>query len=110
MTGPDMGNPATAETVNGAPKVDRAWDTICIRDNPTRRRTQALRRLTAKLDALAVWKEDIRRRLVIAQDMLDAGCLFPIEIDDLADAVRAWRLAAARVPLDLDGVETRRPS
>ena len=71
---------------------------------------QRLTRLTTKLDALCVWKEDIERRLVIAQDMLDAGCLFPIEIDDLADAVRAWRLAAARVPLDLDGVETRRPS
>ena len=58
--------------------------------------------LTARLGALCVWKEDIERRLVIAQDMLEAGCLFPIEIDDLADATHAWRLAAARVVIDLD--------
>ena len=72
---------------------------------------QRLNRLTARLDALCVSKEDIERRIAIAQDMLERGCLFTVEVDDLQDAVRAWRMAAARVVLDLhDFGDVRRPA
>ena len=97
-----------------APSMGRLADEKSdVRDNvlsskpqssPQQKSHAALRlnRLTAKLDALAVWRDDLADRIDRAMQMQDAGCLFHIEIDDLADAVRVWRLAAARVALDLD--------
>ena len=65
---------------------------------------QRLVRLTAKLDALAVWKEDIERRIADVDARLWEPnwffCrVYQDEVDDLIDAVRAWRLAAASVAL-----------
>ena len=61
--------------------------------------TQAIRLLTARIAFLADWKEDIERRIAVARELLDRGALFAQEQDDLIDAVRAWRLAAASVAL-----------
>ena len=68
---------------------------------------QRLVRLTARLDALAVWRDDLLCRIAVAEEKLHAdgnlyfSRLYPDEMDDLFDAVAAWRLAAARVVLDL---------
>ena len=68
---------------------------------------QRLNRFTAKLDALATWRDDLLDRIAVAEDKLHADSnlyfsrLYPDELDDLIDAVRAWRLVAARVALDL---------
>ena len=62
---------------------------------------QRLNRLTSRLDGLAIWRDDILDRIDHAKQMQDAGCLFAAEQDDLIDAVKAWKLAAARVALDL---------
>ena len=58
--------------------------------------------LTARLAALAAWRDDIQERIDRAICLQDRGALFAIEQDDLIDAVRAWKLAAARMVLDLD--------
>lgn len=65
-----------------------------------------LRRLTARLDALAAWRDDLLARIAVAKEKLHAdgnlyfSRLYPDELDDLIDAVRAWRLTAARVVVD----------
>ena len=69
---------------------------------PRQLKVQALRRLTARLDALCVWRDDIQRRIEHARELQERGALFRQEQDDLIDAVRSWRLAAARVGLDLE--------
>ena len=98
-TAPARGRRAdTSGFVGGTTKPDLAAGTATVN-------LRDLRSLTAKLDALCVRKEDIERRLRAAERMLDAGCLFPIEIDDLADAVAAWRMAAADVVLGLSNPE-----
>ena len=66
-----------------------------------------VRRLTARLDALATWKEDIERRIADVDARLWEpnwffSRVYQDEIDDLADATRAWRMAAARVVLEID--------
>ena len=72
---------------------------------------QRLNRLTAKLDALAVWRDDLLERIAVAEEKLHAdgnlyfSRLYPDELDDLIDATRAWRIAAARVALDLENAE-----
>jgi hypothetical protein len=70
------------------------------------RRRARLRRLLPKLDALCVWKRDIERRIADVDARLWEpneffSRVYQDEVDDLADAVAAWRLAAARVVLDL---------
>ena len=60
---------------------------------------QRLNRLTARLGALCVWRDDILDRIDTAQDLQDRGALFPLEQD--GDAVAAWRLAAGGVVLDI---------
>ncbi len=62
-----------------------------------------IRRFTAKLAALAVWKEEIDRQIEYAANLQERGCLFPIELDVLDEAVRASCLAAARVVLEEPG-------
>ena len=68
---------------------------------------QRLVRLTARLDALATWRDDLLDRIAVAEEKLYAdgnlyfSRLYPDEMDDLIDAVAAWRLAAARVVVDL---------
>ena len=58
-----------------------------------------VRRLAALLDSLAVRRDDLLERIDRAQALQERGALFAIEQDDLIDAVRAWRLAAADVVL-----------
>ena len=60
-----------------------------------------VRRLTAVLDAVAVRRDDLLDRIDRAMQLQERGALFAIEQDDLIDATAAWRLAAARVALDL---------
>ena len=69
--------------------------------------THDLRLLTARLNALCVWKKDIERRIADVDARLWEPnwffCrVYQDEVDDLTDAVAAWRLAAAGVVLDLD--------
>ena len=94
--------------INEAPRLGAGTPRECCRlaslrprDTKNLPHVQALRRLTARLAFMADWRDDLAERLLHAKQMQDAGCLFPIEIDDLADATRAWRLAAGRVVLDL---------
>ena len=61
------------------------------------RRRVRLRRLLAKLDALVIWRDNLLERIAHAQELQDRGCLFVVEQDDLIDAAKAWRLAAAGV-------------
>ena len=102
-----------------APTMGRLADEKSgVRDNVLSSRPQGspqvnsirLRRLTAKLAALADWRDSILDRIEHAKRMQDAGCLFAVEQDDLADAVRSWRLACARVVLDLEIGDIRRAS
>lgn len=73
-----------------------------------RRRRVRLHRLVAKLDALVIWRDDLLDRVAVAEEKLHAdgnlyfSRLYPDELDALIDGVRAWRLAAGRVVLDLD--------
>ena len=60
-----------------------------------------VRRLTAVLDAVDVRRDDLLDRIDRAMQLQERGALFAIEQDDLIDATAAWRLAAARVALDL---------
>ena len=67
---------------------------------------QRLNRLAARLDALATRKEDLERRIADVDARLWEPnwffCrVYQDEVDDLTDAVTAWRLAAASVVLDL---------
>ena len=76
---------------------------------------QRLNRLTAKLDALATWKEDIERRIADVDARLWEpnwffSRVYQDEIGDLAGAVRAWKLVAAGVVLDNAADDMRRPS
>ena len=69
-------------------------------------RAPAMSGLRSHADALAVWKEDIDRRIAdIDARLWEANWFFcrvyQDEVDALIDATRAWRLAAARVALDL---------
>ena len=64
---------------------------------------QRLVRLTARLDAMVIWRDDIQRRIEHARELQERGALFAQEQDDLIDAVRSWRLTCARVVLNLDG-------
>ena len=99
---------------NGSLQADRLAGAIYQRDTESRRQVQELRRravrlrhLTAKLDALADWKADLQHRIAVAEEKLHAdgnlyfSRLYPDEIDDLIDAIAAWRLTAARVVVDL---------
>lgn len=74
-------------------------------NNPTSKATpspaQAIRPLTARLAYLADWKEDIEARIADASDRLDRGALYQDQLDDLIDAVEAWRQAADRLVFDI---------
>ena len=72
------------------------------------RRRVHLRRHLARLDALCVWRDDILDRIDRAKELQERGALFAQEQDDLIDAVRAWRLAAARVALDVGNADDMR--
>lgn len=100
-----------------APELGRrAEERLDVRDNvffssPPRspqqksqrhRALQRLRRLTAKIDALCVWRDDIQSRIEHSKHLFERGSLYQDQLEDLQDAVRAWRLVAARVALDLD--------
>ena len=71
---------------------------------------QRLVRLNARLDALCVWRDDIQARIEHAKQLFERGSLYPDQLEDLQDAVRAWRLAAAGVVLELNGADDMRRS
>ena len=85
-------------------------------DSKSHAARQRLVRLTAQLDALAVRRDDLLDRSAVAEEKLHAdgnlyfSRLYPDELDDLIDAVRAWRLAAAGVVLKLNGADDMRRS
>ena len=60
-----------------------------------------VRRLTARLDALCIWRDDLLERIDRAMQLQERGALFLIELNDLDDAVRAWRSYAACITPDL---------
>ena len=99
---------AAPEAIKG--RLGNAKDTLPSEasQQKTHAARQRLNWLTAKLDALAVWKADLQHRIAIAEAKLHTdgnlyfSRLYSDEMDDLIDAVAAWRLAAARVVLDLD--------
>ena len=70
--------------------------------------------IAAKLDALAIWKTDLQHRIAVAKSKLDAdgarffSKLYPDELDSLINGVAAWRLAAARLVIDIDAGRGRR--
>ena len=67
-------------------------------------RAQArLRELTGRNAFLEVWKRDLLERIAHAQWLQERGALFPVEQDDLGDAVRSWKLSALDVALDMRG-------
>ena len=88
-------------------RLDTAVDSLPpAASQPKSHAAQRLNKLTAKLDALCVWKEDIQRRIADVDAWLWEpnwffSRVYQDEIDDLADATRAWRLAAARVVVDI---------
>ena len=89
----------TAGGGRASTKIVQAAELNTLRSRATRSPTPAIHYLTAQLAFLADWKEDIDRRIDRAMQLQDRGALFAQEQDDLIDAVRAWRLAAASVAL-----------
>ena len=74
---------------------------------------QRLNRLTSEIDALCVWKKDIEQRIADVDARLWEpnwffSRVYQDEVDDLAGAVRAWKLAAAGVVLELNGADDMR--
>ena len=93
QTAPAMGR--LAEEIKG--RLDTG------QDSKSHAARQRLVRLTARLDAMVIWRDDIQRRIEHARELQERGALFAQEQDDLIDAVRSWRLTCARVVLNLDG-------
>ena len=63
--------------------------------------------------APATWRDDLLERVADVDARLwepnwHFSSVYGDEVDDLIDGVRAWRLAAARVALDLDVDDMRR--
>ena len=111
MAAPYSREAAPAIAVSGSSKSVQLGGRDKAADTPSQLKVQALKRFTAQLDALCVWKEDLARRIADVDARLWEpnwfySRVYQDEVDDLADATRAWRLAAARVALDLDGTMT----
>ena len=70
-----------------------------------RRRRVRLRRNLARMDAICNWRSDIERRIADAKELFERGCLYPDQLEDLQDAVAAWRLYVARTIIDLDDTD-----
>ena len=90
-------------------KSDRLGGAVSVQAyNERSAACQSLRRLTARLDAMVIWRDDLQRRIEHAQELQERGSLFAQEQDDLIDGLRAWRLAAAGVGLELNGADDMR--
>ena len=111
-TAPARGRRADTKSgvVGGTTKPDLATGAACVNN------LRDLRRLTARLAFLADWKENIERRIADVDARLWEpnwffSRVYQDEVDDLTDAIAAWRLAAAGVVLELADVgDVRRPA
>ena len=83
----------------GTPRECCRLASLRSRDTKNLPHIQALRRLTARLAFMADWRDHIVERIDRAMQLQERGALFAQEQDDLIDATRSWRLAAARVVL-----------